>query len=107
VRLTEALDAKIDSLEAYDDTEIKEGLAAEITAREEGDASLQGQIDAISEKGYDDTEIKEGLAAEISTRESEDKALQKQIEAEKQERSLADIGLRDSLQANIDAIEVP
>jgi hypothetical protein len=101
------LQGQIDSLEAYDDTEIKEGLAAEITAREEGDASLQGQIDAISEKGYDDTEIREGLAAEISTRESEDKALQKQIEAEKQERSLADIGLRDSLQANIDAIEVP
>ncbi|MCH1600092.1 MAG: hypothetical protein L7S70_06905, partial [Pseudomonadales bacterium] len=53
-----ALQGQIDSLEAYDDTEIKEGLAAEITDREEGDANLQSQIDAIQEKGYDDTEIR-------------------------------------------------
>ena len=103
------LQGQIDAIseKGYDDTEIKEGLAAEITAREAGDEDLQSQIDAISEKGYDDTEIKEGLAAEISTREAEDKALQKQIEDEKAERSLADIGLRDSLQAEIDAIEIP
>jgi hypothetical protein len=101
------LQGQIDSLEAYDDTEIKEGLSAEITAREEGDTNLQSQIDAISEKGYDDTEIREGLAKESEDRKEADLALAKQVQDEKTERSLADIGLRDSLQANIDAIEIP
>jgi len=75
------LDERITALseKGYDDTGIKAELAQEITDRQEGDAELQSQIDAL--EGYDDAGIKAELAQEITDRQEGDADLQSQIDA--------------------------
>ena len=89
----------------HEDFATKESLAKEAEMRREKDEFLQdqinnnqSQIDTIQEKGYDDTELRKEIADEVAARE-------KAVEAEKWERSLADIGLRDSLQSEIDILK--
>ena len=67
----------------YDDAQIKADLAAEVTARADGDAGLQQQIDGLDLSGdsYDDTQIKADLATETQARTAGDAALQGQIDA--------------------------
>ena len=62
-----ALQDQLDALQAYDDSALADGLAAEIKAREDGDTALQDQLNAL--EPYDDS----GL---IADQQRQDQALQ-------------------------------
>ena len=90
---------------------VEDGLAQEITDREEGDQNLQDQIDNINTKGYDDTELRGLISDEEDARVEGDKDLQDQIDAI-QTSGYDDTKIREDfaaadelLQDQIDALE--
>ena len=71
---------------------VEDGLAQEVLDRQEGDKTLQDQIDVINTSGYDDTKVKEDIQANADAI------------AEIQTKGYDDTELRGLVQGNTDAL---
>ena len=74
-----ALKESVADLETALET-VEDGLAKEITDRQEADKDLQDQIDVINTQGYDDTELRGLISDEETARTEKDSDLQDQID---------------------------